>query len=263
MKKTKTHIISVSNQKGGVGKTTTAINLGTSLAATGKEVLLIDLDPQGNASTGLGIPVEQRRYTTYEVVLGAKKIEEIIKNTKVPNLKIAPSNTKLSSADIDLTGDKKRVLKLKESLQESFTQNFDYVLIDCPPALNILTVNAFAASSSVLVPLQAEFFALEGLSQLILTIQEVRKNLNKRLKIHGIILTMYDKRNKHAQSVEDDVRENLGDLVFETVIPRNVRLSEASSYALPAVIYDQKCSGALAYQKLAAEILKRQEKIGF
>ncbi len=155
--KTKTHIISVSNQKGGVGKTTTAINLGTSLAAIGKEVLLIDLDPQGNASTGLGISVEERRYTTYEVILGAKKIEEITKNTKVPNLKIAPSNTNLSSADIDLTGDRKRVLKLKEALKESYTNNFDYILIDCPPALNILTVNAFAASSSVLVPLQAEF----------------------------------------------------------------------------------------------------------
>ncbi len=254
-------IISVSNQKGGVGKTTTAINLGTSLAAIGKKVLIIDLDPQGNASTGLGIASEDRQYTTYDVILGTKTFSEIIKETKVPGLKIAPSNTDLSSADIDLTGDNKRVLKLRNALANGFKNSLDYILIDCPPALNILTVNAFVASSSVLVPLQAEFFALEGLSQLILTIQEVRKNLNKNLKIHGIVLTMYDKRNKHAQSVEDDVRENLGDLVFETVIPRNVRLSEASSYALPAVIYDQKCSGALAYQRLAAELLKRQEQI--
>ncbi len=255
------NIISVSNQKGGVGKTTTAINLGTSLAAVGKNVLLVDLDPQGNASTGLGIAIDERKYTTYDVVLGDKNLSEIIKETRVPGLQIAPSNTDLSSADIDLSQDKKRVLRLKEALNGRTINTFDYVLIDCPPALNILTVNAFVASSSVLVPLQTEFFALEVLSQLILTIQEVRKNLNKSLKIHGIILTMYDRRNKHAQSVEDDVRENLGELVFETVIPRNIRLSEASSYALPAVIYDQKCSGAIAYQKLAAELLKRQEQI--
>ena len=255
------HVISVSNQKGGVGKTTTAINLGTSLAAVGKKVLLVDLDPQGNASTGLGIEVKERKNTTYDVILGTKTLSETIKETKVPGLHIAPSNTDLSSADIDLSQDRKRVLRLKESLTGDFFNSLDYVLIDCPPALNILTVNAFVASTSVLVPLQTEFFALEGLSQLILTIQEVRKNLNKNLKIHGIVLTMYDRRNKHAQSVEDDVRENLGELVFDTVVPRNVRLSEASSYALPAVIYDQKCSGALAYQKLAAELFKRQEKI--
>ena len=255
------NIISVSNQKGGVGKTTTAINLGTSLAAVGKKVLLIDLDPQGNASTGLGILADERKFTTYDVVLGNKTLSDIIKDTKIPGLRIAPSNTDLSSADMDLSGDKKRVLKLKDAIISDSSNNLDYILIDCPPALNILTVNAFVASSSVLVPLQTEFFALEGLSQLILTIQEVRKNLNRNLKINGIILTMYDRRNKHAQSVEDDVRENLGELVFDTVIPRNVRLSEASSYSLPAVIYDQKCSGALAYQKLAAELLKRQEKI--
>jgi chromosome partitioning protein len=253
------HVISVANQKGGVGKTTTAINLGTALAAVGRKVLIIDLDPQGNASTGLGISQRDRLVTTYDLLMGNEQLEKVVLTTSVPGLFLAPSTVDLSSVDIELVSDSKRVIKLRQALESASTQNagFDYILIDCPPSLNLLTVNALAASTSVLVPLQCEFFALEGLSQLMLTIREVRQTLNPQLRIQGIVLTMFDKRNNLSYQVAQDVRENLGDLVYETTIPRNVRLSEAPSHAIPALIYDHRSAGSVAYQKLAAELLRR------
>ncbi len=257
------YIISVANQKGGVGKTTTAINLGTALAAVGKRVLLLDLDPQGNASTGLGISQRDRQVTSYDLLLGDATVAKAAQTTAVPNLFVAPATIDLSSADVELVTDKARVLRLRRVLRSQETQNcdFDYILIDCPPSLNLLTVNAMVASDSVLVPLQCEFFALEGLSQLMLTIREVRQTLNPKLRIQGVVLTMYDPRNNLTTQVEDDVRQNLGDLVYETVIPRNVRLSEAPSHAVPALIYDHKSAGSIAYQKLAAELLRRMRDL--
>ncbi len=255
------NIISVANQKGGVGKTTTAINLGTALAAVGKKVLLIDLDPQGNASTGLGIDLSQRKHTTYDVLVDGVPLIEAILETEVPGLYISPSTVDLSSADVELVDDQRRVLRLRGAIGNALAagQDFEYILIDCPPSLNLLTLNALAASGSVIVPLQAEFFALEGLSQLMLTIREVRQSLNPTLKIEGIVLTMFDGRNNLSLQVERDVRENLGDLVYETKIPRNVRLSEAPSFGVPAILYDHKSLGSIAYQKLAAEILRRAQ----
>ena len=257
------YIISVANQKGGVGKTTTAINLGTALAAVGKRVLLLDLDPQGNASTGMGISQRDRQFTSYDLLLGDATVAKTAQPTAVPNLFVAPSTIDLSSADVELVTDKARVLRLRRVLRSQETQNcnFDYILIDCPPSLNLLTVNAMVASDSVLVPLQCEFFALEGLSQLMLTIREVRQTLNPKLRIQGVVLTMYDPRNNLTIQVEDDVRQNLGELVYETVIPRNVRLSEAPSHAVPALIYDHKSAGSIAYQKLAAELLRRMRDL--
>ncbi len=253
------YIISIANQKGGVGKTTTAINLGTALAAVGKRVLLLDLDPQGNASTGLGISQRDRQVTTYDLLLGEANVSKVAQATTVPNLFVAPATIDLSSADVELVTDKARVLRLRRVLRnvETLACDFDYILIDCPPSLNLLTVNAMVASDSVLVPLQCEFFALEGLSQLMLTIREVRQTLNPKLRIQGVVLTMYDARNNLTIQVEEDVRGNLGELVYETVIPRNVRLSEAPSHAVPALIYDHKSAGSVAYQKLAAELLRR------
>lgn len=255
----KTQIFSVSNQKGGVGKTTTAVNMGTALAAIGKRVLLIDLDPQGNASTGLGILPQDRELTTFDLIIDGASLSDIAKETVVPNLLVAPGSADLSSVDMELLSDKNRATKLRDIVRQQSEEfsAFDFVFIDCPPSLNLLTINAMVASDYVLVPLQAEFFALEGLSQLMLTIREVRSSLNPRLRIQGIILTMYDHRNNLAKQVEADVRENLGNLVYQTVVPRNVRLSEAPSHALPALIYDHKCSGSLAYQKLAAELLSK------
>ena len=255
-----THIVAVANQKGGVGKTTTAINLATALVAINKKVLILDLDAQGNASTGLGIAHGDRVSSTYDVIVGNVKLSEVIKETSVNGLYIAPATTDLSSADVDLVSNDKRTLVLKNSLIEMIKRDkrFDYIIIDCPPALSLLTINAFVACESVLVPLQAEFFALEGLSQLMLTIREVRVTLNKKIKIQGVVLTMYDKRNNLSVQIEDDVRANLGKLVYETVIPRNVRLSEAPSFSLPALVYDHKCSGSVAYQKLAVEFLERE-----
>lgn len=252
-------IIAVANQKGGVGKTTTAINLGTALAAIGRKVLLIDLDAQGNASTGLGIAPDDREYTTYDLLVGQKDVSEVIKPTIVPGLFIAPSTSDLSSADVDMVNDSQRVLRMKNALsnEDAISQEFDYILIDCPPSLNLLTVNAMVASDSVLVPLQCEFFALEGLSQLMLTIREVKQSLNPNLMIQGIVLTMFDRRNNLSSQVEDDVRQNLGDLVYQTIIPRNIRLSEAPSHSVPALIYDHRSTGSVAYQKLAAELLQR------
>lgn len=251
--------MAISNQKGGVGKTTTAINLGTALAAVGRKVLIIDLDSQGNASTGLGIHQENRSLTTYDLLLGDVNLAEVSQETQVPNLFVAPSTVDLSSADVDLVEDKNRVMRLSQALnsQAAIDCEFDYILIDCPPSLNLLTINAMVAAKSVLVPLQCEFFALEGLSQLMLTVREVRQSLNPGLELHGVVLTMFDKRNNLSRQVEEDVRQNLGDLVYETNIPRNIRLSEAPSHSIPALIYDHKSSGAIAYQKLAAELLRR------
>ena len=254
-----TQIFAISNQKGGVGKTTTAINLGTGLAAIGKKVLLIDMDPQGNASTGLGVNSSERGLTTYDLLIDETQIDEVVVETTVPNLFIAPATVDLSSVDMELVSDKSRVTRLRNVIRdqsEKFSE-YEFVFIDCPPSLNLLTINAMVASDYVLVPLQAEFFALEGLSQLMLTIREVRQNLNPRLRIQGIILTMYDGRNNLARQVEADVRKNLGNLVYETKVPRNVRLSEAPSHAVPALVYDHRCSGSKAYQKLAAELLTK------
>ena len=254
-------IIAVANQKGGVGKTTTAINLGTALAAVGRKVLLIDLDSQGNASTGLGITPDMREVTTYDLLVGDTTLSDVAQKTMIPGLYIAPSTNDLSSADVDMVNDADRVLRMRNALTSPDAQScgFDYILIDCPPSLNLLTINAMVAADSVLVPLQCEFFALEGLSQLMLTIREVKQSLNPRLKIQGIVLTMYDRRNNLSSQVEEDVRQNLGDLVYETIIPRNIRLSEAPSHSVPALIYDHRSSGSVAYQKLAAELLRRMD----
>lgn len=253
-------ILTIANQKGGVGKTTTAINLGTALAVMGKSVLLIDLDPQGNASTGLGIPPSARDFTAYDLLFGDDLSDFQACETVVPGLKLIPATTDLSSADVDMVSDPRRLHKMQRAFVQAQGQigDADYILIDCPPSLNLLTINALVASGGVLVPLQCEFFALEGLSQLIRTVQSVRASSNPRLRIHGIVLTMYDRRNNLSAQVASDVRENLGSLVYDTVIPRNVRLSEAPSHAVPALIYDHASTGSIAYQKLAAELLARE-----
>lgn len=253
-------IIAVANQKGGVGKTTTTINLGAALAEIGRHVLLVDLDPQGNASTGLGIGQEDRDVTTYDLLAGEATLEDAIQASSIPNLAIIPATTDLSSADIELISNEKRSFLLHDALRQIDIDRyaFDYILIDCPPSLNILTVNAMVAANSVVVPLQSEFFALEGLSQLMLTIRDVRQTANPDLRIEGVALTMYDSRNNLSQQVEMDARENLGELVFKTVIPRNVRLSEAPSFALPVLQYDSQSKGSQAYRALAKEIIGRE-----
>lgn len=250
-------IFAVANQKGGVGKTTTAINLGAALAATGQKVLLVDIDPQGNASTGLGIDLESRQTTTYDLLMSGRPLADAVQPTNVTNLSIVPATTDLASADIDLVANERRSFLLQAALRSPDGPSFDYVLIDCPPSLNLLTVNALVAADAVIVPLQSEFFALEGLSQLMLTIRDVRERANPGLRIEGIALTMHDTRNNLARQVEEDARENLGELVFETVIPRNVRLSEAPSFAMPVLDYDPASRGAKAYRALAAELLAR------
>jgi len=257
-----THVLAIANQKGGVGKTTTAINLGAALAASGFRVLLVDLDPQGNASTGLGIPVSNRTFTSYDLLFDPEPAAVKPMDTSVPDLQLVPATADLSSADVDMAPDPRRLHKMKDFLVDRAREIgvHDYVLIDCPPSLNLLTINALVAADSVLVPLQCEFFALEGLTQLIRTVQSVRGASNPRLRIQGIVLTMYDRRNNLSGQVAADVRENLGALVYETVIPRNVRLSEAPSHAVPAIVYDRTSSGAIAYQKLAAELLARLRK---
>ncbi len=254
-----THILAIANQKGGVGKTTTAINLGTALAANGSTVLLVDLDPQGNASTGLGVSPADRGFTSYDLLFDADPARLRAAQTAVPNLHLIPATADLSSADVDMVADARRLHKMRDILTANLDRlgNPDFILIDCPPSLNLLTLNALVAATSVLVPLQCEFFALEGLSQLIRTVQTVRSASNPSLRIEGIVLTMYDRRNNLSGQVATDVRANLGALVYETVIPRNVRLSEAPSHAMPAVIYDRTSSGAMAYQRLAAEFLAR------
>ena len=254
-------IVAVANQKGGVGKTTTTINLGAALAEFGSNVLIIDLDPQGNASTGLGIEIEARENTTYELLLDDAELKDVILETDVDGLCIVPSTVDLSSADIELIANEKRSFLLHDALRQPAMEqyDFDFILIDCPPSLNLLTVNAMVASHSVLVPLQSEFFALEGLSQLMLTIREVRQSANPNLKIEGVVLTMFDNRNNLSQQVEADARDNLGDLVFATKIPRNVRVSEAPSYAMPVLDFDPASKGAKAYRDLAQEFLKNNE----
>jgi chromosome partitioning protein len=252
-------ILVLANQKGGVGKTTTAINLGTALASLGKRILLVDLDPQGNASTGLGIPPASRRYTAYDLLFDPAPV--VAAETGVPGLSIIPATPDLSSADLDMVEDARRTHKLRDSLRNSRLSGQDYVLIDCPPSLNLLTINAMVAADSVLVPLQCEFFALEGLSQLMRTIQSVRQSSNPDLRIQGIVLTMYDRRNNLSAQVATDVRTNLGHLVYDTIIPRNVRLSEAPSHGVPALIYDHLSMGSIAYQKLAGEVLARLEGV--
>lgn len=253
-------VIAVVNQKGGVGKTTTAINLSTALAELGKSVLVIDLDPQGNASTGLGILPEDRQNSTYDVLSAGVDLDTVYTPSCLPNLFVAPATIDLSGADVEMVDDPDRASRLKAAVQtarKGEARRFDYILVDCPPSLNLLTLNAMTAADSVIVPLQCEFFALEGLSQLISTVKRVQAHLNPGLRIHGVALTMYDQRNNLSMQVADDVRKNLGDLVYKTVIPRNVRLSEAPSHAMPALIYDTNCAGSMAYRSLAAEVLQR------
>lgn len=254
-------IVAVANQKGGVGKTTTAINLAAGLAEAGCRVLVVDLDPQGNASTGLG--VEDRDWTTYDLVLDEAPLEAVVQETEIENLLIVPATVDLSSADIELISNEKRSYLLHDALRQPAIDSFslDFVLIDCPPSLNLLTVNAMVAAHSVLVPLQSEFFALEGLSQLMLTIREVRQTANPDLRIEGVVLTMYDNRNNLSRQVEKDARDNLGEMVFKTKIPRNVRVSEAPSFALPVLQYDSGSLGAMAYRHLAREVMHKNKKL--
>ncbi|HJR55504.1 MAG TPA: ParA family protein [Rhizomicrobium sp.] len=257
----KPRILVVANQKGGVGKTTTAINLGTALAAIGEPTLVIDIDPQGNASTGLGIHRQDRGLTTYEVLTGAARLAEAIVPTRIPGLSLLPATVDLSGAELELADMPRRNFILRDAI-ESYSvhgeNQFSYVLIDCPPSLTLLTLNAMAAADAVLVPLQCEFFALEGLSQLMKTIELVRDKLNPDLEMQGIVLTMFDKRNKLSDQVADDVRATLGEKVYATVIPRNVRISEAPSHGVPALVYDLRCPGSQAYIKLAGELIQRE-----
>jgi chromosome partitioning protein len=264
--------LSLANQKGGVGKTTTAINLGTALAAIGERVLIVDLDPQGNASTGLGIDRKDRDRSTFDVLVGDSDLQATIRETAVPNLHIAPSTLDLSGLELSLATQKDRAYRLRDAVGklsrpdrgadgELVGDGYTYVLVDCPPSLNLLTVNAMAASDAVLVPLQCEFFALEGLSQLLKTVEQVKMSLNPSLTIHGIVLTMYDARNNLSDQVVADVRQFMGKKVFETVIPRNVRVSEAPSYGKPVLLYDLKCVGSQAYLKLASEIVQRERAL--
>lgn len=255
--------IAIANQKGGVAKTTTAINLAASLAEVGREVLLIDLDPQGNASTGLGIGFDRRTSTVYDVLVGDKDPMDTVVSTESEGIYIIPSTTELSASDVQLYNVNKRSFLLRDALASKSVQDrqFDYVLIDCPPSLNLLTVNALVAADSVLVPLQSEFFALEGLSQLLLTVREIRQTANSALRVEGVLLTMHDQRNNLSLQVENDARETLGALVYETVIPRNVRLSEAPSYAVPALTYDPSSKGSIAYRSFAREFLKNNNDL--
>ena len=259
-------VLAVANQKGGVGKTTTAINLGTALAAIGEEVLVIDLDPQGNASTGLGIDRRSRRYSTYDVLIGEASLRDAIVATAVPRLHLAPSTLDLSGIELEIGQARDRAFRLRNALAPLNAPvpddtKFTYVLVDCPPSLNLLTVNAMAAANAILVPLQCEFFALEGLSQLLKTVESVREQLNPGLTIHGIVLTMYDARNNLSGQVVADVREFMGKKVYDTIIPRNVRVSEAPSYGKPVLVYDLKCSGSEAYLRLATEIIQREKEL--
>jgi chromosome partitioning protein len=257
-------IVAIANQKGGVGKTTTAINLAAGLAEKGARVLLVDIDPQGNASTGLGIDPAMRELTSYDLMIDDVPVSQIIQKTILPGVWISPATADLSSTDMELVANERRSFLLRDSLRQRALDDFafDFILIDCPPSLNLLTVNAMVAADSVLVPLQTEFFALEGLSQLMLTIREVRQTANPDLRIEGVLLTMYDRRNNLSQQVERDVRETLGTLVFATVVPRNVRVSEAPSYALPVLSYDTTSKGSEAYRALAQDILQRHGLAG-
>jgi chromosome partitioning protein len=264
--KVKPRILSLANQKGGVGKTTTAINLGTALAAIGENVLIIDLDPQGNASTGLGVDRRQRRISTYHVLTGEADLRSAIVETPVPRLAVAPSTLDLLGVELEIAHERTRAHRLRNAIQALMAKGdgeaaFTYILIDCPPSLNLLTINALTAADAVLVPLQCEFFALEGLSQLLKTVDQVRGTLNPQLSIHGVVLTMFDPRNNLAGQVEADVRQFMGSKVYETMIPRNVRVSEAPSHGKPVLLYDLKCAGSQAYLKLASEIIQRERAL--
>lgn len=256
-------VITIANQKGGVGKTTTAINLATALAAVDKNVLIIDLDPQGNASTGLGIDRNKRDISTYDLLIGKNSLADTLVPTAVPRLYLSPSTLDLLGVEMEISQLPDRAYRLRNAIRDYRADNlrFDFIIIDCPPSLNLLTINAMAAASALIVPLQCEFFALEGLSQLLQTVEQVRASVNPDLKIHGIALTMYDPRNNLSNQVVDDVREFMGDQVYETVIPRNVRVSEAPSHGKPAILYDLKCSGSQAYLKLAAEVIRREKQL--
>jgi chromosome partitioning protein len=253
-------IITIANQKGGVGKTTTAINLATALAAIGERVLIIDLDPQGNASTGLGIERKNRKLSSYDLLIGEYGVRETAVETAVPNLYIIPSTMDLLGVEMEISQQSDRVFKLRKALSTAEALDFSYILLDCPPSFNLLTMNAMAAAHSVLVPLQCEFFALEGLSQLLETVDQIRRSVNPRLDIQGIVLTMFDARNNLAQQVVNDVRMHLGEKVYHTLIPRNVRVSEAPSYGKPAILYDLKCAGSQAYLQLASEVIQRERQ---
>jgi len=256
----RTRIVAVANQKGGVGKTTTAINLATALAAVGRNILVIDIDPQGNASTGLGIEAARRRVGAYNILLDRTPLSRAIIATEIPNLGIIPSTVDLSGAELELIDVDGREFRLRDALAGAIG-HFDYVLIDCPPAFGILTINALTAANAVLVPLQCEFLALEGLSQLVRTIDRVKRAFNPKLDIQGIVLTMYDTRNKLSALVADDVRAYFGDKVYQTVIPRNVRVSEAPSHGKPVLLYDYRCTGSHAYMHLAGEVLRRETEV--
>jgi len=256
-------VLVMANQKGGVGKTTTAINLGTALAAIGENVLVIDLDPQGNASTGLGIARKDRLHSTYDALVGERELTEIVIPTAVPRLWLAPSTMDLLGVELEIAGDNDRTQKLRKALTrfadgQKGPDAFTYVLVDCPPSLNLLTINALAAADAVVVPMQCEFFALEGLSQLLKTVEQVRAAVNPGLKIHGVVLTMFDPRNTLSNQVAADVRAFMGDKVYETMIPRNVRVSEAPSHGKPVLLYDLKCAGSQAYLRLASEVIQRE-----
>jgi chromosome partitioning protein len=269
-------VLAVANQKGGVGKTTTAINLGTALAAIGEDVLIVDLDPQGNASTGLGLDRRNRRYSTYDVLTAQATLRDAIVPTAVPRLQIAPSTLDLSGLELEIGQARDRAFRLRNALSSLNAQDgtqdgtqdrnqevthFTYVLVDCPPSLNLLTINAMAAANAIVVPLQCEFFALEGLSQLLKTVESVRAQLNPELTIHGVVLTMFDARNNLSSQVVADVREFMGAKVYDTIVPRNVRVSEAPSYGKPVLVYDLKCSGSEAYLRLATEVIQREKQL--
>ncbi|SON58178.1 Sporulation initiation inhibitor protein soj [Hartmannibacter diazotrophicus] len=265
-------VLALANQKGGVGKTTTAINLGTALAAIGEEVLIVDLDPQGNASTGLGIDRASRKISTYDLLIGEATLAETIVETVVPRLSVSPSTLDNLGVELEIAREQDRAFRLRNAIadhvsacerdiQGKTAKRFSYVLVDCPPSLNLLTINAMSAAHSILVPLQCEFFALEGLSQLLQTVEQVKRTLNPTLSIHGIVLTMFDARNNLSNQVVADVRTHMGEAVYETIIPRNVRVSEAPSYGKPALLYDLKCTGSQAYLKLASEIIQRERRL--
>jgi chromosome partitioning protein len=257
-------VLAVANQKGGVGKTTTAINLGTALAAIGERVLIVDLDPQGNASTGLGIERRDRARSTYDVMAGDSGLGAVILPTAVPGLDVAPSTMDLLGIELEIAASRDRAFRLRDAIRalgRGEAAPYSYILVDCPPSLNLLTINALTAAHAILVPLQCEFFALEGLSQLLRTVDQVREALNPVLSIHGIVLTMYDSRNNLSAQVVADVRQFMGDKVYETVIPRNVRVSEAPSHGKPVLLYDLKCTGSQAYLRLASEIIQRERAL--
>ena len=263
--KPKPRILAVANQKGGVGKTTTAINLGTALAAVGEKVLVIDLDPQGNASTGLGIDRSPEQLSTYEVLVGEADLKESICGSDIPGLDCVPSSMDLLGAELELAEFSRKTYRLKDAIEKlivfSETNPYTYILVDCPPSLNLLTINSLSAADAILVPLQCEFFALEGLSQLLNTVETVKANLNPELEIQGIVLTMFDRRNSLSEQVAQDVRGVLGAKVYDTVIPRNVRVSEAPSYGKPVLLYDNNCAGSQAYIRLASEIIRRERSL--